>query len=295
MDPLILWIIAFTAVGGVLSVLAAGAFLLLPEATRARLLSPMVSFAIGALLGASFLALLPHAFETPGVDVHRVAVTVLGGILVFFLLEKMVVWRHCHTHDCDVHGGTNAGRSQLPASCDTSTSLYSAGTPGMSVAAEYRTLDVDQARHAATGNLILIGDGIHNMVDGVLIAAAFLTDIHLGVITSIAVIAHEIPQELGDFAILLHSGFSRARALLYNALTGLTTIIGGVVAWFSLSFAEQLVPYVLAVAASSFIYIAVADLIPGLHKRPELSATLQQIALIALGVGVIFLAHSTLH
>jgi zinc and cadmium transporter len=239
----------------------------------------MVSFAIGALLGASFLALLPHAFETPGVDVHRVALTVLCGILVFFLLEKMVIWRHCHTHDCDVHGGTNVAGDRTSGATDVH-----GGVP-----------DVDRARHAATGNLILIGDGIHNMVDGVLIAAAFLTDIHLGIITSIAVIAHEIPQELGDFAILLHSGFSRSRALLYNALTGLTTIIGGVVAWFSLSLAEQLVPYVLAVAASSFIYIAVADLIPGLHKRPEFSATVQQIVLIALGVGVIFLAHSTLH
>jgi len=279
MDPLILWIIVFTAIGGVLSVFAAAAFLLVPEATRTRLLSPMVSFAIGALLGASFLALLPHAFETPGVDVHRVALTVLCGILVFFLLEKMVVWRHCHTHDCDVHGGTNVAGDRTSGATDVH-----GGVP-----------DVDRARHAATGNLILIGDGIHNMVDGVLIAAAFLTDIHLGIITSIAVIAHEIPQELGDFAILLHSGFSRSRALLYNALTGLTTIIGGVVAYFSLSLAEQLVPYVLAVAASSFIYIAVADLIPGLHKRPEFSATVQQIALIVLGVAVIFLAHSTLH
>ena len=264
MDSLILWIIVFTALGGVLSVFAAAAFLLVPEATRTRLLSPMVSFAIGALLGASFLAILPHAFEIPGVDAHHVTLTVLCGILVFFLLEKMVIWRHCHTHDCDVHGGTH-----VP--------------------------DVDRARHLATGNLILIGDGIHNMVDGVLIAAAFLTDIHLGIITSIAVIAHEIPQELGDFAILLHSDFSRSRALLYNALTGLTTIIGGIVAYFSLSLANQLVPYVLAVAASSFIYIAVADLIPGLHKRPEFSATVQQIVLIVLGVGVIFVAHSTLH
>lgn len=295
MDPLILWIIAFTAAGGVLSVLAAAAFLLVPQATRTRLLSPMVSFAIGALLGASFLALLPHAFETPGVDVHRVALTVLCGILVFFLLEKMVVWRHCHTHDCDAHGSTNVGRSQHPASRDTSTSLYSAGATGAPVLTEYNVPDVDRARHAATGNLILIGDGIHNMVDGVLIAAAFLTDIHLGIITSIAVIAHEIPQELGDFAILLHSGFSRSRALLYNALTGLTTVVGGVVAWFSLSLANQLVPYVLAIAASSFIYIAVADLIPGLHKRPEFSATVQQFVLIVLGVVVIYLAHSTLH
>ena len=276
MDSLILWIVVFTALGGVLSVFAAAVFLLLPEAMRARLLSPMVSFAIGALLGASFLAILPHAFEIPGVDAHRVALTVLCGILFFFLLEKLVIWRHCHTHDCDVHGSTNVAEGRMPATA--------AHVP-----------DVDGARHAATGSMILIGDGIHNMVDGVLIGAAFLTDVHLGVITSIAVIAHEIPQELGDFAILLHSGYSRSRALLYNALTGLTTIVGGVVAYFSLSLANQLIPYVLAVAASSFIYIAVADLIPGLHKRPEFSATVQQLMLIVFGVAVILVAHSTLH
>jgi len=260
MNSLILWIIVFTALGGALSVLAAGAFLLLPERVRTRMLSPMVSFAIGALLGAAFLAILPHAFEVPGVDAHSVTLTVLCGILVFFLLEKMVIWRHCHTDDCEVH---------VP--------------------------DVDKARHAATGNLILIGDGIHNMVDGVLIAAAFLTDVHLGVVTSIAVIAHEIPQELGDFAVLLHSGFSRGKALLYNMLTSLTTVIGGVVAFYSLTLADRIVPYVLAVAASSFIYIAVADLIPGLHKRPEFSATVQQIVLIAFGVTVISVAHAMLH
>jgi len=295
MNSLIFWIIAFTVLGGALSVLAAGAFLLLPEGVRARMLSPMVSFAIGALLGAAFLAIPPHAFEVPGVNAHTVTLTVLCGILVFFLLEKMVIWRHCHTHDCDVHGGTNVGRSQHPASRDTSTSLYSAGTTRAPVLTEYNALDVDRARHAATGNLILIGDGIHNMVDGVLIAAAFLTDVHLGVVTSIAVIAHEIPQELGDFAILLHSGFSRGKALAYNMLTSLTTVIGGVVAYFSLSLANAVVPYVLAIAASSFIYIAVADLIPGLHKRPEISATVQQIVLIALGVVVISVAHAMLH
>jgi zinc and cadmium transporter len=260
MNSLILWIIVFTALGGVLSVLAAGAFLLLPESVRTRMLSPMVSFAIGALLGAAFLAILPHAFEVPGVDAHSVTLTVLCGILVFFLLEKMVIWRHCHTDDCEAH---------VP--------------------------DMDKVRNAATGNLILIGDGIHNMVDGVLIAAAFLTDVHLGVVTSIAVIAHEIPQELGDFAVLLHSGFSRGKALVYNMLTSLTTVIGGVVAFYSLSLANRIVPYVLAVAASSFIYIAVADLIPGLHKRPEFSATVQQIVLIALGVTVISVAHAMLH
>jgi zinc and cadmium transporter len=260
LNSLILWIIVFTALGGVLSVLAAGAFLLLPERVRTRMLSPMVSFAIGALLGAAFLAILPHAFEVPGVDAHSVTLTVLCGILVFFVLEKMVIWRHCHTEDCEAH---------VP--------------------------DMDKVRNAATGNLILIGDGIHNMVDGVLIAAAFVTDVHLGVVTSIAVIAHEIPQELGDFAILLHSGFSRGKALVYNMLTSLTTVIGGVVAYFSLSLANAVVPYVLAIAASSFIYIAVADLIPGLHKRPEFSDTVQQIVLIAFGVIVISVAHATLH
>ena len=277
MNSLIFWIIAFTVLGGALSVLAAGAFLLLPEGVRARMLSPMVSFAIGALLGAAFLAILPHAFEVPGVNAHTVTLTVLCGILVFFLLEKMVIWRHCHTQDCDVHGGTSVAGDRT------------------SRATEAHVPDLDQARQAASGNLILIGDGIHNMVDGVLIAAAFLTDVHLGVVTSIAVIAHEIPQELGDFAILLHSGFSRGKALAYNMLTSLTTVIGGVVAYFSLSLANAVVPYVLAIAASSFIYIAVADLIPGLHKRPELSATVQQIVLIALGVTVISVAHAMLH
>ena len=278
MDPLIFWIIVFTALGGVLSVMAAAAFLLLPERVRTRMLAPMVSFAIGALLGAAFLAILPHAFESPVAGgAHTVTLTVLCGILIFFVLEKMVIWRHCHTNDCDVHGGTN---------------VAGGGTPG---ATKAHVPDMDKARQAATGNLILIGDGIHNMVDGVLIAAAFLTDFHLGVVTSIAVIAHEIPQELGDFAVLLHSGFSRKRALVYNVLTSLTTVIGGVVAYFSLSLANRAVPYVLAIAASSFIYIAVADLIPGLHKRPEFSATLQQIVLIALGIGVIAVMHTLLH
>ncbi|MEX2164045.1 MAG: ZIP family metal transporter [Sulfuricaulis sp.] len=294
MNPLILWIIAFTVLGGVLSVLAAAAFLLLPERLRARLLSPMVSFAIGTLLGAAFLAILPHAFETPGIDAHTIMLTVLCGILVFFLLEKMVIWRHCHIDDCDVHGSTNVAGGGMPGATDVHGSAAIPGEGGT----ESKGLplpDMDDVRRKATGNLILIGDGIHNMVDGVLIAAAFLTDIRLGVVTSIAVIAHEIPQELGDFAILLHSGYSRSRALIYNILTSLTTVMGGVVAYFSLSLANQLVPYVLAVAASSFIYISVADLIPGLHKRPEFSATLQQIMLIACGIGVISIMQAMLH
>ncbi len=311
MNPLIFWIIGFTALGGLLSVLTAASFLLLPEATRTRLLSPLVSFAIGALLGAAFLEILPHAFEAPGItDTHTVTLVVLLGILAFFLLEKMVIWRHCHTHDCDVHGGTSVAQGRMPGATDVHGGTNVAIAPSgeaqnahrMSKAtdvhggtAHAHAHDVDQARNAATGKLILIGDGIHNMVDGVLIAAAFLADFHLGVVTSIAVIAHEIPQELGDFAILLHSGYSNSKALFFNVATSLTTVIGGVAAYYFLSGVQQIVPYVLAIAASSFIYIAVADLIPGLHKRPEFSATLQQVALIALGVALIFATHSTLH
>lgn len=258
---LLVWIIVFSLIGGVLSVLAAGLFLLLPEQRRARLLPHAVSFAIGALLGAAFLALLPHALEGAGVtDSHHITMTVLFGILGFFLLEKMVLWRHCHSNHCEAHG-----------------------------------IEHVHDRATAAGHLILIGDGIHNFVDGILIAAAFLTDIHLGVVTALAVAAHEIPQEVGDFAILLHSGFSRARALMFNLLSSLTTVVGALLAYFSLGGMEHVVPFILAIAAASFIYIAVADLIPGLHRRLHIEATAQQLALIGAGVAVIFLAHSTLH
>ncbi len=254
-------IVVFTLLGGVLSVLVAGGFLLIPEKQRLRLLPAMVSFAIGALLGAALLAVLPHALESPGIQgAHVVTGVVLLGLLGFFLLEKMVLWRHCHAHECETH------------------------SPGYV-----------RGQAAAAGYLILFGDAVHNFVDGVLIAAAFLTDPHLGVVTAMAVAAHEIPQEVGDFAILLHSGFTRAKALLYNVLASLTTVLGGVLAYFSLSSVEAAVPYVLAVAASSFLYIAVADLIPGLHKRLEPRATLEQVLLIGAGVLVIYYAHATLH
>ncbi len=256
---LLAWIIVFSLLGGVLSVLVASVYLLLPDVLRQRLLPHLISFAIGALLGAAFLALLPHAMMLSH-DFHGLGLTVLLGILVFFSLEKMVLWRHCHAQDCEAHGHNESAKVNT--------------TPGV---------------------LILVGDGLHNMVDGVLIASAFLTDFHLGVVTSLAVAAHEIPQEVGDFAVLLHSGFSRSRALLYNIISSLTSIIGAVVAYYSFEGAQFMLPYVLAVAASSFIYIAVADLIPGLHKRTHFSATIQQLSLILLGVAVIYWAHSTLH
>jgi zinc and cadmium transporter len=265
---LFLWIVIFSLLGGVLSVLVASTFLLLPGNIRTRLMPHLISFAIGSLLGAAFLALLPHAMQGKGVnDFHVLFLTVLLGLLSFFLLEKMVLWRHCHSEHCEAHGHDDD---------------------------QHHSHNHGQSANA-TGMMVLIGDAMHNFVDGVLIAAAFLTDIHLGVVTALAIAAHEIPQEVGDFIVLLHSGFSRAKALFYNVLSSLTTIIGALLAYWSLGGMEEILPYVLAVAASSFIYIAVADLIPGLHKRTEVVATVQQIVLIASGVTVIYLAHSTLH
>ena len=258
---LLSWILLFSLLGGVLSVIAAAVFLLLPEALRMRLLPHAVSFAIGALLGAALLGLLPHALESfGGNDFHSITGTLLLGLFGFFLLEKLVLWRHCHHEQCEVH---------VPENSDH--------------------------HHPAAGTLILIGDGLHNFIDGVLIAAAFLTDFHLGIVTSLAVAAHEIPQEVGDFAVLLHSGFSTKKAFLFNLLSSLTTIIGALLAYYSFKNLEPALPYVLAIAAASFIYIAVADLIPGLHKRVEFSATVKQMLLIGAGVGLIYLTHATLH
>jgi zinc and cadmium transporter len=260
--PLLGWIVVFAILGGVLSVLAASLFMVLPARIRERLMPTLVSFATGALLGAAFLGLIPHAIQSPGVDdPHTISGTILLGVLAFFVMEKLVLWRHCHAEHCEAHAPETA----------------------------HHHADV------AASRLILVGDAIHNLVDGVLIAAAFLTDFHLGVVTSLAVIAHEIPQEVGDFAILLNGGYTRARALFFNTLSSLTTIVGAIVAYYSLAATMMAVPYVLAVAAASFIYIAVADLIPGLHRRMEPGAMVHQLVLIVAGVSLIYVVHSTMH
>lgn len=280
------WIIIFSLFGGILSVIAASVFLLLPESGRTRAMPHMVSFAIGALLGAAFLGLLPHALSSPYVtDPHDVTFTVLIGLLTFFILEKLVIWRHCHHLECEVHG------SEDHSSEDHSSEGYSDSQHSHSHSHSHS----HGKGTAPAGTLVLVGDAVHNFVDGVLIAAAFLTDIHLGIVTALAVAAHEIPQEVGDFAILLQSGFSRSKALLFNVLSSLTTVVGALLAYYSLSTAESFLPYVLAIAASSFIYVAVADLIPGLHKQTAVSESLKQILLIVLGVTVVYSSHSLLH
>src|SRR3990167_7419227 len=242
----LLWIIAASIAGGVLSVLCAALFAL---NARIHWINSLVSYAIGALLGAVFLNILPEAMEV-GSSAAAVSGTVLAGILLFFTLEKLVLWRHCHHDHCEAHERDTHGRS---------------------------------------GTMIMVGDTFHNFVDGVIVAAAFLVDINLGIVPALAIIAHEIPQEVGDFLILLHSGYSKAQALRVNLLSSLAMLAGGVLSYFTLQSVQSIVPTLLALAASSMIYVAVADLIPGLHKRTQLSDTLQQVALIALGVGSIFL------
>jgi len=252
---LLAWIIIFTLIGGVLSVACAGLLLLVPEDHHPRILPHGVSFALGALLSVAFLDLLPDALTTAGIEhIDSLLATVLVGILGFFLLEKLLIWRHCHADHCETHSGDHF--------------------------------------HQPAGTLIVVGDAIHNFVDGILIAAAFLTDINLGIITSLAVAAHEIPQEVGDFAILLQSGYGRSKALAYNMLSSLATMVGGILAYFSLEHIHAWLPYILALAASSFIYIAVADLIPSLHQKTTARAAIQQITLIVAGVLMIYWAHS---
>lgn len=250
------WILAATVVGGVLSVVAAGAIAL---NARAAWVPVLISYAVGALLGAVFLDILPGAFGMAD-SLEQIGGTILAGILLFFVLEKLVLWRHCHVEQCEAH--------------DPPPLMHD---------------------HGRSGTMIMIGDTFHNFVDGVLIAAAFLANDELGIVTAVAIIAHEVPQEVGDFLILLHSGFSRSRALLLNLLSSAAMVLGGVLAYFALQQLQQWVPMLLGLAAASMLYVSVADLIPGLHRRPELHATLQQVVLIALGIMTIWLVGEFAH
>ncbi len=271
--------------GGAISVLAASGFAL---SARANWVPMLVSYAIGALLGAAFLEVLPHAVEASG-DAKQACAVVLGGILLFFVLEKLVLWRHCHHDHCEGH--------ELPKLALESPSPLSAGAyrPATPAPLAYARPAPQVSDHGRSGMFIIVGDTFHNFVDGILIAAAFMQDIQLGIVTALAMIAHEIPQEIGDFLILLHSGYTKLRAFMLNLLSSFATLAGGLLAYFGLSSVQGAVPYLLALAAASMIYVAVADLIPGLHKRTELRATLQQISLILLGVGTIFLTHHLAH
>src|SRR5690606_10857816 len=271
------YIVAAAVIGGVLSLVCAA---IVSFSVRQNWINPLISFAIGALLGAAFLDILPHALESSGA--HTVAGTVLAGILGFFILEKLVLWRHCHLEDCEVHDPPALG---VAPNAHNHAHGHSHGHA-----------HDDRGR---SGLMILIGDSFHNFVDGVLIAAAFMQSPALGVVTATAVIAHEVPQEVGDFLILLHSGYSKARAFALNLLSSLAMLVGALLAYFALQIVQGAVGILLALAAASMIYVAVADLIPGLHKRPELRATAQQVVLILLGIFTVWavgeISHATMH
>ena len=242
------WILLTSLAGGLFSLVAAAT---LAFSARPAAIPTLISYAIGALLGAAFLEILPHAFSASK-NIDTMAATILVGLLLFFVLEKLVLWRHCHGDECEAHG-------------------------------------IVETPNDRSGMMIIVGDTFHNFVDGILIAAAFMADIRLGLVTSLAIIAHEIPQEVGDFLILLHSGYSKRQALFFNVLSSFATVVGGVLAYFALQSMQEIVPTVLGLAAASMIYVAVADLIPGLHKRVGLGATLHQVVLIGSGVASIWL------
>ncbi len=254
--PILASIVIATLVGGILSVLVAAAFALSARTTQVHIL---VSYAIGALLGAAFLEILPHAFELSS-SPKQVAVTVLAGILLFFLLERLVLWRHCHAEQCEAHNPLQ--------------------------------MHNDRGRIAM---MVIIGDTFHNCVDGVIIAGAFLVSVELGIVTALAIVTHEVPQEVGDFLVLLHSGYSKRQAFGFNILASTAMLIGGIFAYYALRTMHQLIPPLLGIAAASMIYVSIADLIPGLHRQPELKATVQQTLLIVAGIATVWVVGAIAH
>jgi zinc and cadmium transporter len=236
--------VALSLLGSLGGLLCASVLLLLPPRHRSRLVPPLVSYAVGALLGVAVMALLPEALAQTSAP--RIFGTLLIGILAFFVLEKAVIWRHCHTHECEVHG--------------------------------------------VSASLVLVGGAVHNFVDGAMIGAAVLTSVPLGLSTAVAVAAHEVPQEISDFAVLLHAGYSRGKALALNMICGLASVAGAILAVLLVNVVPAVLPYLLAVAASGFLYVAMSDLIPDLHqKSPSGAAAIRQVILIGLGMATVLL------
>ncbi|HEX5640523.1 MAG TPA: ZIP family metal transporter [Burkholderiaceae bacterium] len=227
----------------------------------ARVIDKLVPVSAGLLLATAVTHLLPEAFHSDA-DPHLLGWVILAGIVGLFLLEKLSLIHHTHHHEGDLHHHAH-GHDR-----------HEAGRGGMP---------------------ILIGDAFHNFADGVVIAGAFLADVHLGVIATLAVMAHEIPHEIGDFMILLNAGFSRRRAFGFNLLSGLSAVVGGVVGYFVLEASQALLPYALAIAAASFIYIALSDLLPEMMRRSSLAKSLPEVGLVLLGVVIAALATGSLH
>lgn len=258
MDVTLLYILIAAFVSGTISITAAALF---SFGLLSKIVERMVSLSVGIMLSTALLHSLPEAFES-GLSPHRLFATLLAGLFGFFLLEKLAILRHSHHHEHDHcrhhhgHDAREAGRS---------------------------------------GWMILVGDSLHNFTDGILIAAAFLADVHIGIMTSVAIFAHEIPQEVGDFIVLLNAGFSRTRAYVYNLISSLMALIGGLVGYFALASASYLIPYALVLASSGFMYIAVSDLMPQMQRHASLRESITQALLIALGIGIVLMLTGHLH
>ncbi len=221
----------------------------------------MISLSVGMMLSTSLLHALPEAFEMH-VEPDRLFLTLLIGLLAFFLLEKFSILRHSHHHESDGHGHEKG---------------------------------FDRHEAGSEGWMILVGHGFHSITDGILISAAFLANPYLGLITSLAILAHEIPQQVGDFVVMLNAGFTRRRAFFYSLSNTATAMTGALIGYHTLGRAQELIPYVLTLASAGFIYIALSDLIPQMQRRSTVRETIPQIALVALGIAIIFAITHGLH
>lgn len=241
--PLLATALGLSLLGSCGGLLVASSLLLFNDSFRTRLVPWLVSYAVGALLGVALLALLPEALET--LRAASVFGTLLAGILTFFVLEKLVLLRHCHTDECHVH--------------------------------------------SSTAPLVIVGDAFHNFLDGAIVCAAVLTSVPLGINTAIAVAAHEIPQEVGDVAILLAAGYSRGGALILNVVSGASGLAGALLTYLTVAVVPGVRPFVLAFSSASLLYIAMSDLIPDLHRGQIDKSAVRQVVLIAAGVATIVL------
>ncbi|NYH98194.1 ZIP family metal transporter [Cupriavidus plantarum] len=253
-----MYILLAALISGVGSIFGAA---LLSLTVASRVVERMVSFSVGVLLATALLHSLPEAFES-GADPRALFGTLLAGLLGFFLLEKLSLLRHSHHHEGDGHHHHHGH---------------------------------DREEAGRSGMTILVGDTFHNFADGIVIAAAFLADPHIGIVTALAIAAHEIPQEVGDFIVLLNAGFSKARAFAFNLLSSLAAVIGGIVGYFLLDQLQAWIPYVLVIASSSFVYIAVSDLMPQMQRRPRWRESVIQVVLVAAGIAAIVFITNGVH
>jgi len=233
-------VILFSILGSVGAITAAGGFMFLSDKYQKALIPILIAFATGVLLTAALLGLIPEAVEGVG-EPHIIMPFVLGGILFFFIMEKVVIWRNCRDKECEVHSH-------------------------------------------ASGPIILIGDSLHNLTDGVVISAAFLIDVNLGIVAGLTIMVHELAHETGDFGVLLHSGYTKKKAFTYNIISSSTTIPAAIISYFVLDAIIFIVPFLLAISAASFIYIALSDLTPDLHQHTDLKYMVRQLIMIILGI-----------